>query len=90
MRQYGFAIAAVLTICGNSPGHALYGTAPWCAVQSIGPGDLSEACIYHDFESCRRAVVAGNRGFCNANPYLAGQAVTAGAKPKPHRNRLRR
>ena len=90
MRQYGLAIAtyAVLTVCGSSPAHALYGNAPWCAVQSIGPGDLSEACIYNDFESCRRVVIAGNRGFCNTNPYLAGQPATAGAKPL--RKRVRR
>jgi Protein of unknown function (DUF3551) len=92
MRHYGLAIATctVLTVCGSSPSHALYGNAPWCAVQSIGPGDLSEACIYPDFESCRSQVIAGNRGFCNTNPYLAGQPVTAGPTRKPHRKRARR
>jgi len=90
MRQYGLAVVAVLTVCGSSPGHALYGNAPWCAVQSIGRGVVTEACVYPDLESCRRNVIAGNRGFCNTNPYLAGQPVTAGVKRKPHRRHLRR
>jgi hypothetical protein len=92
MRQYALAIAtcAAVTVWGGSPSHALYGTAPWCAVQSIGRGVVTESCVYHDFESCRRQVIAGNRGFCNTNPYLASQPVTASPKRKLHRRPLRR
>jgi hypothetical protein len=43
--------------------------APWCAVISWGDGDTHWDCRYRSIEECRPKVIAGNRGFCNPNPY---------------------
>jgi len=44
------------------------GTAPWCAVISLGMGEPYWDCQYRSIEECAPVVVAGNRGFCNPNP----------------------
>jgi Protein of unknown function (DUF3551) len=62
---------------------AYYGNAPWCAVVSIGWGDLDEACIYNTFEECRPNVIAGNRGFCSENPHYVPRAEA----PVKHKKR---
>jgi hypothetical protein len=41
--------------------------APWCAVTK--DGDHWD-CQYRSSEDCRPNVVAGNRGWCNPNPYF--------------------
>jgi hypothetical protein len=50
--------------------------APWCAVIQLGPGSNYWDCQYHSFEDCYRRgnILAGNRGFCNANGYAANAA----------------
>jgi hypothetical protein len=50
--------------------------APWCAVIQLGPGSNYWDCQYHSFEDCysRGNILAGNRGFCNANGYAANAA----------------
>ena len=65
-----FAIAALATATwfGTSPSRA-YGDAPWCAVVNIGAGDVYWDCQYRTIEECRPNVIAGNRGFCNLNPW---------------------
>jgi hypothetical protein len=45
--------------------------APWCAVISLGTGSVYWDCRYCSIEQCRPNVLAGNRGFCNPNPYFA-------------------
>jgi hypothetical protein len=45
------------------------GQAPWCAVISIGEGEVYWDCQYRTVEECVPNVIAGNRGFCNLNPY---------------------
>jgi hypothetical protein len=45
--------------------------APWCAVITIGEDSVYWDCRYSSFEQCRPNVLAGNRGFCNHNPYFA-------------------
>jgi hypothetical protein len=67
------AVAAVL-LSGVRTGDAYYGHGPWCAVQSLGSGVVTENCSMLSFEQCRLEVVAGNRGFCTPNPYWADQA----------------
>jgi Protein of unknown function (DUF3551) len=42
--------------------------APWCAVTNTGL-DMHWDCRYQSAEQCAPAVIAGNRGFCNQNPY---------------------
>jgi hypothetical protein len=43
--------------------------APWCAVTSGGDDDMHWDCQYRSIEDCRPNVLAGNRGWCNPNPY---------------------
>jgi hypothetical protein len=52
---------------------------PWCAV--IKDGDHRD-CHYRSFEECRPNVVAGNRGFCNPNPYFVAGASESGRSEK--------
>jgi Protein of unknown function (DUF3551) len=44
--------------------------APWCAVIEMGLGSVYWDCQYRSIEECRPNVLAGNRGFCNPNPYF--------------------
>ena len=48
-----------------------YRQAPWCAVTNYGTGSVVWDCSYASIEECRPNVIAGNRGFCNPNPYFA-------------------
>jgi uncharacterized protein DUF3551 len=79
------AFAAVFLL-GAHPTQAYSGNAPWCAVVSLGHGSSVERCYYWSFEACRQNVIAGNRGFCNTNPYWAAQV---GAAPGPKARRKR-
>jgi hypothetical protein len=75
MTRLTIAIAAAAAlICLNvRPSHAQYtGNAPWCAVIELGTGDVEWDCEYATAEACAPNVVAGNRGFCNLNPYYVG------------------
>jgi hypothetical protein len=56
---------------------------PWCAVFSLGSGDIIWDCQYSSFEQCYPNVLAGNRGFCNHNPAYVGPMVS----PKAHGKR---
>jgi hypothetical protein len=44
---------------------------PWCAVQNIGHAVVYN-CSMRTLEMCTQEVIAGNRGFCNPNPYYRG------------------
>lgn len=63
------AFAAVL--CADvAPSFAqTYGNAPWCAVVEIGSGEVERDCEYFSVAECAPNVIAGNRGFCQPNPY---------------------
>jgi hypothetical protein len=39
-------------------------------VTSGGDGDMHWDCQYRSIEECRPNVLAGNRGWCNPNPYF--------------------
>jgi hypothetical protein len=55
-----------------------YGDAPWCAVENVGTGNMVWYCYYKTVQECVPNVLAGNRGFCNVNPYwTASQAPNA-------------
>ena len=88
MRRFSLAAAAfaAITLLGTHPSQAYYGNAPWCAVVNLGHGSSVARCVYWSFEACRPNVIAGNRGFCNTNPYWAGHLA---ASPKPIRKRVR-
>jgi len=63
---------------------------PWCAVVSIGWGDLQRDCHYASLEECRPNVIAGNRGFCEMNPNWPGWYGRAEGEPRPARPHRRR
>jgi len=49
-------------------GSALAYEGPWCAQMNVGSGTMVQDCSMRSFEQCRLMVIAGNRGFCTANP----------------------
>jgi Protein of unknown function (DUF3551) len=67
--------AAALASVSFSPGHAEAAAAPWCAVITIGEDSVYWDCRYSSIEQCRPNVLAGNRGFCNPNPYFASAST---------------
>jgi hypothetical protein len=58
--------------------------APWCAVTSGGDDDMHWDCQYRSIEDCRPNVLAGNRGWCNPNPYA--DLFVAPYRPTEHRH----
>jgi hypothetical protein len=89
MKRMAWAIAgaAALLLLKIPPSQALVGDAPWCAVVEIGNGEVEWDCEYQTIEQCVPNVLAGNRGFCNNNPYYVPRgAVPANVKHYPHRH----
>ena len=77
MSRMNVSVAAILVLLALSPTTVkaqYYTSAPWCAVISFGAGDVHWECIYRSIDECRPNVLAGNRGFCNPNPYYVGAA----------------
>ena len=64
--------------------------APWCAVVNMGTGNMVWDCSYGSIEACRPNVIAGNRGFCNRNPYFESRAAKAGHRCRVVRRRVHR
>jgi hypothetical protein len=62
------------------------GNAPWCAVLNLGTGGVEWDCEFRSVEECQPQVIAGNRGFCNLNPYFVARPA-AYAAPVRHRKR---
>jgi hypothetical protein len=52
-------------------------------VITIGEDSVIWDCRFRTIEECRPTVLAGNRGFCNPNPYFA-------AAPQPGERRRHR
>jgi hypothetical protein len=63
-----------------------YGDAPWCAVINIGTGTVYWDCQYRTFEACYHLgnILAGNRGFCDLNPWPGPSQVVPYKHPKRH------
>jgi Protein of unknown function (DUF3551) len=74
MRTALLMAAAAALVCCKAPRSQAqtYGDAPWCAVISIGTGEVQWDCEYWSAEACAPDVAAGNRGYCNMNPYWKG------------------
>ncbi|HEY6858364.1 MAG TPA: DUF3551 domain-containing protein [Pseudolabrys sp.] len=68
MMRMIFVAVGALVVIGQQPANAY--EPPWCAVISLGTGDVYWDCQYRSIEECRPNVIAGNRGFCNPNPYF--------------------
>jgi hypothetical protein len=64
-----------------------YGDAPWCAVVELGQGEVYWDCRFRTVEECVPNVIAGNRGFCNLNPYGPGPNAPVTAVPQRHHKR---
>jgi Protein of unknown function (DUF3551) len=66
------AAALAAAMCFGAPASRASGDAPWCAVIEVGTGEMYWDCEYRTLEACVPNVLAGNRGFCNLNPYGPG------------------
>jgi hypothetical protein len=79
------AIIAAVTSLGAASGRA-GGNAPWCAVINIGTGTVYWDCQYPTFEACYHLgnILAGNRGFCNLNPWPGPSQVVPYRYQKRH------
>jgi hypothetical protein len=73
-----------LATCFDIPSSQASGDAPWCAVTERGDGDVHWDCEYHSVEECVPNVLAGNRGFCNLNPW-SGPSTMNGTAGLRHR-----
>jgi hypothetical protein len=63
---FAFTFSVLGESLGGSAAQAAQG--PWCAEMSVGGGVIQRDCSMRSFEQCRLMVIAGNRGFCSANP----------------------
>jgi len=80
------AVAAVLCLQVSASQAQYYGDAPWCAVLQIGTGSVTWHCYYRTVDECVPNVLAGNRGWCNVNPYFtASRAPAATTYPARHK-----
>lgn len=80
------ALAATLCLAATSSQAGQTGNAPWCSVQNLGFGELQWDCSYATAAACAPTITAGNRGFCNINPYFAEER---GYAPSPRYRRHR-
>jgi hypothetical protein len=76
--------AAAAVAVFRVPASFAFGNAPWCAVVNLGMGDVYWDCQYRTVEECVPNVIAGNRGFCNLNPWGPSPGSGAGAPLKRH------
>ena len=82
-----FSIVALAAATGvGSSSSRAYGDAPWCAVIGLGKGDVYWDCQYPTFEACYHLgnILAGNRGFCNLNPWPGPSQVIPYKRRKRH------
>ena len=79
MRPVFAILATTAALCaGTLPGEAqTSGHRPWCAVINYGTSEVRWECYYRSLDECVPNVLAGNRGFCNQNPYWRGPALPA-------------
>jgi hypothetical protein len=95
------AAAAALSLSASSSQAQYSGEARWCAVLSMGTGSVHWDCGYNTVEACVPNVLAGNRGFCELNPYYGHPSNYTGgvwqepppvthyghySRPKPHKH----
>jgi hypothetical protein len=83
MTRMILAAAALASLAFSPQAVADYHEAPWCAVIGMGKGVYWD-CQYRSAEECVPNVLAGNRGWCNPNPYFTSNAPTAHQYRKHH------
>jgi hypothetical protein len=75
--------AAAISFGVSASRASTYGNAPWCAVVDQGAGNVMWECEYQSVAECTPNVLAGNRGFCQHNPYWQGiRQATRGPAPR--------
>jgi len=79
------ALAAVLCFGVAQSRAQTYGDAPWCAVTENGAGEFEHDCEYSSIQECSPNVIAGNRGYCQMNPYY--RPVPGPGPYRHHRHR---
>ena len=80
------AASAVLTTLIFCLQPAAAAEAPWCAVIQNSTESVYWDCQYGSIEQCRQIVLAGNRGWCNQNPYpVAAYSPTENKRARKHR-----
>ena len=86
----GFVLAAAFAAASPASAYVVDARqeAPWCAVIEVGTGNVRWECNYASIEACRPNVIAGNRGFCNPNPYFVGYAGPV-VRVRHHRRHVR-
>jgi hypothetical protein len=77
---------AVSALGFEVPAAHAFGDAPWCAVIEIGSGEIYWDCQYRTVEQCVPHVLAGNRGFCNLNPYGPGPSAPVAVHQRRHKH----
>jgi len=92
MMRIALAIAglAAMICLDAAPSQAqIYGHAPWCAVTEAGAGEVQRDCEYYSIQECTPNVIAGNRGFCQMNPYYVAEPGPV-VRHRPYRRRYHR
>jgi hypothetical protein len=84
---FAAAVLAAAT-CLEIPAALAGGDAPWCAIIDYGDGGVTWECVYRTFEECYPNVLAGNKGFCNVNPYGPGPSPTPAAYHKQRKRHV--
>jgi hypothetical protein len=69
-------LTAALSLGSGSATAQYYGDKPWCAVVAATDGEMTWKCFYNSVAECTPHVLAGDRGFCNVNPYGSSPAAT--------------
>ena len=85
MRLMLAVCAFTAALCFDVPPSRASGDAPWCAVINMGQ-DVYWDCQYRSVEECVPNVLAGNRGFCNHNPWYEPKTIGT----QKHRKRRHR
>jgi hypothetical protein len=74
------AVFMAITGFGMTSSYA-FSDRQWCAVINLG-SDVSWNCQYNTLEECRVNVIAGDRSFCNLNPYWRASVAPPAATPR--------
>jgi hypothetical protein len=82
-------LAAAIGFGVSTSRASTYGDAPWCAVVDQGAGNIMWECQYQSMAECTPSVLAGNRGFCQRNPYRAATPQDDQDAPPPAASRWR-
>lgn len=79
------ALAATVCVYVSSSKAQTIGNAPWCAVMNTGADRYVRDCEYDSVRDCTPNVIAGNRGFCEINPYYRPAPAAAPDYRRHHR-----